>query len=186
MSAHIKKGLIIFVLLAIGLAALPVTNAYATGSAQENTPPQKSLAELRTERLERIWAQQQRTYGRISKLFDGSLETRFQAMIDKAQERGLDVTVLEDALANFQAAVKDAHPIYESGKGIINSQQGFDNDGKVTDIEKARETVQTMSEKLREIKDVFGGSLKNLREVFRQFREENWPSGRSSQDANGG
>ena len=62
------------------------------------------------------------------------------------------------ALDAFEKATKDAHPIYENAKGIISSHQGFDNDGKVTDIEKAKETVKSMGEKMKEIKDAMGGT----------------------------
>jgi hypothetical protein len=73
----------------------------------------------------------------------------------------------------FEAATKNAHPIYESAKGIINSHQGFDADGKVTDPEKARETVKAMGEKLKAIKDAMNGTGKALREAIKAFREAN-------------
>ena len=71
----------------------------------------------------------------------------------------------------FEEALKDAHPVYESGKSIANSHQGFDENGKVTDAEKARETVKVMGEKLREIKDAMDGTGKALRDAIRDFRK---------------
>ncbi|HSG43467.1 MAG TPA: hypothetical protein VLA72_09965, partial [Anaerolineales bacterium] len=61
----------------------------------------------------------------------------------------------------------------ESAKGIINSHQGFDNDGKMTDLEKAKETVKSMGEKLKEIKESMGGTGQAMREALKAFREAN-------------
>ena len=69
--------------------------------------------------------------------------------------------------------MKDAKPIYESAKGIINSHQGFDANGKVTDLEKAKETVKAMHAKMQEIKTAMGGTGKALREAIKAFREAN-------------
>ena len=80
---------------------------------------------------------------------------------------------MQAALDAFEEAIKDAHPIYESANGIINSHQGFDNDGKVTDIEKAKETVKSMGEKLKEIKESMGGTGRALHEAIKAFREAN-------------
>ena len=69
--------------------------------------------------------------------------------------------------------IKDAHPIYQSATGIINSHQGFDTDGKVTDAEKAVETIKSLAEKNREIRAIVGSSAKTLRETTQAFREAN-------------
>ncbi|MFT3893338.1 MAG: hypothetical protein QM730_17055 [Anaerolineales bacterium] len=94
-------------------------------------------------------------------------------MIDRAKSNGKDVTALQAALNAFETAVKAAHPIYESGKGIINSHQGFDANGKVTDAAKAKETVKAMHDKLQEIKAAMDGTGKALKEAIKAFREAN-------------
>ena len=94
-------------------------------------------------------------------------------MIDRAKENGKDVSALQAALDAFESAIKEAHPIYEGGKGIINSHQGFDANGKVTDAEKAKETVQAMHDKLQEVKAAMNGTGKALREATRDFRQAN-------------
>ena len=91
-------------------------------------------------------------------------------MIGKAYER---LGATEAALDAFNASVKDAKPIYESAKGIINSHQGFDANGKVTDPEKAKETVKAMHEKMQEIKAAMDGTGKALRDAIKAFREAN-------------
>jgi GH35 family endo-1,4-beta-xylanase len=114
-------------------------------------------------------------YEKIGNGFDKSdaFIDRVQELIDKAGANGRDVSAVQAALDAFKEALKDAHPVYESAKGIINSHQGFDNDGKVTDPEKARETVRAMGEKLKEIKDAMDGTGRALHKAIRDFREAN-------------
>ena len=171
MKPFLRKTVLFALVAALVLAALPFGGVSAT-SASDTTPPQ---GEVTDERLEQIWARQQRLYERIGKGFDrlDDFTARIQARIDKAEARGKDVTALQDALDTFVAAAKDAQPIYESGKGIISSHHGFDENGKVTDSETAKETVQAMRETLQEIKAAMDGTRGMLREAIRAFREAN-------------
>jgi hypothetical protein len=127
------------------------------------------------ERLENIWARQLRVNEKIGNWLDrgDAFADKVQGLIDKAAANGKDVSAIQAALDAFEQALKDAHPVYESAKGIINSHQGFDNDGNVTDIEKAKETVKVMGEKLREIKAAMDGTGRALREAIKAFREAN-------------
>ena len=164
-----KKTMIVALVIALAVASLPLVNVSALG-AEDPQPPQGAVS---NEKLEQVWARQQALYGKIGDGFereDAMLE-KVQGLLDKAKANGKDVSAVQAALDAFVAASKDAHPIYEGGKGIINSHQGFDADGKVTDPEKARETVRSMGEKLKEIKAAMGGTGKALREAIKAFRE---------------
>ena len=166
-----KKTLLIALITALAVASLPLMSASAA-PATDDPPPQR---EVSAERLEKVWARQLRLYEKIGKGYersDGFVE-KVQMLIDKAGANGKDVFALQAALDAFGEAMKDTHPIYESAKGIINSHQGFDNEGKVTDLEKAKETVKSMGEKLKEIKESMGGTGKALREAIKAFREAN-------------
>lgn len=171
MKLLFKKTLLIALVAALAAASLPLVGVSAAGLDDPN-PPQ---GEVSNDRLERVWARQLRLYERLGDGFDRSDDfvARAQELIDKAGMNGKDVSAVQSALDAFEAALKDAHPIYEGGKGIVNSHQGFDNDGKVTDAEKAKETVQTMREKLQEIKDAMDGTGMALREAIHDFREAN-------------
>ena len=140
--------------------------------ATDDPPPQK---EVSAERLEKVWTRQLRLYERIGNGYERSdnFVEKVQMLIDKAGENGKDVTAVQAALDAFETAMKDTHPIYESIKGSVNSHQGFDNDGKVTDLEKAKETVKSMGEKLKEIKESMGGTGRALHEAIKAFREAN-------------
>ena len=154
-------------LAALGLAVLPFVSASAAGDYDPPVPQ----GQVTSERLERVWARQLRIYERMGHTEE--FIERFQKLIDRAKENGKDVSKVQSALDAFKSAAKDAQPVYESIKGIINSHPGFDNDGKVTDPEKAKETVKAMHEKFKEIRGIMNGTGKALRQAIRDFRQVN-------------
>lgn len=171
MKNMFKKTVLMAMVAALAVASLPLVSASAAPSTDDPLPQR----EVSAERLENIWARQLRLYEKIGNGYDRSdnFIEKVQMLIDKAGENGKDVSAIQAALDAFEKATKDAHPLYESAKGIINSHQGFDNDGKVTDIEKAKETVKSMGEKLKEIKGAMGGTGRALHEAIKDFREAN-------------
>lgn len=167
------KNTILFALVApLVLAAMPFASASAMGGNDPSTPP---TGELSNERLEQVWARQLRAYDRLGRGFERADDfiARAQNLIDMASDNGKDVTALQAALDAFEASVKEAHPIYESVNGIVNSHQGFDEKGQVTDPEKARETVRAMGEKLKEVRATMDGTGQALREAIKAFRQAN-------------
>ena len=171
MKSIFNKTVLIALIAALALVSLPLTSVSAMGANE----PSAQQGVVSNERLEKVWARQLKVYERIGNGFDRSdaFIEKVQALIDRASANGKDVTAVQAALDAFEAAIKDAHPVFESAKGIINSHQGFDNDGKVTDADKARETVRTMVEKLKEIKDAMAGTGRALHEAIKAFREAN-------------
>jgi hypothetical protein len=171
MNNWFKKTILFALVAALAVASLPLVSVSAAG-ADDPQPPQGTVT---NEKLEQVWARQQQAYEKLGKGFDREDEfvAKAQKLIDRAKANGKDVTALQAALDAFEAAVKAAHPIYEGGKGIINSHQGFDANGKVTDAAKAKETVKAMHDKLQEIKAAMDGTGKALREAIKAFREAN-------------
>jgi hypothetical protein len=147
-------------LATLGVASLSFGSVSAAGQGQ-----------VSNEKLEKAWARQLRIYALMGRT-DNFVE-KAQHLIERAAENGKDVSALQTALDAFETALKDAQPVYESTKGIVNSHQGFDENGKVTDAEKAKETVREMGEKLKEIKDAMDGTGKALREALKVFRQAN-------------
>lgn len=171
MKLLFKKTLLIALVAALAAASLPLVGVSAAGE-NDPLPPQGDAS---PERLERVWARQLRLYEKIGNSFERSdaFVENVQKLIDRASENGKDASAVQAALDAFEKAIKDAQPVYEGGKGIVNSHQGFDGNGKVTDPEKAKETVQAMGEKLKEIKDAMDGTGKALHEAIKAFREAN-------------
>jgi len=153
-------------LATLGVASLPFVSVSAQGA--NDPPPQGQIS---NDKLEKAWARQLRMYGRMGRTDE--FVAKVQKLLDRAKANGKDVSAVQSALDAFKDAVKDAKPIYESMKGIINSHQGFDSNGKVTDPEKAKGTVKAMHEKFQEIKAAMNGTGKALREAIKAFREAN-------------
>ncbi|HLO15425.1 MAG TPA: hypothetical protein VK206_11380 [Anaerolineales bacterium] len=168
MKKLFKKTLSFALVIALGLAVVPFASVAAKGQFDPPVPPQGQIS---NERLERVWARQLRLYERMGRADE--FVDRTQRLIDRAKENGKNVSQVQAALDAFEAALKDAHPIYETANGIVSSHQGFDSSGKVNDPAKAQETVKAMREKFKEIKDAMAGTGKALREAVRAFREAN-------------
>jgi len=171
MNILFKKTILASLVAVLALAALPVNSVFA---ADEN-PPQ---GEVSNEKLEKAWARQLKLYERLGKLFANADEhiAGLQQLIDKAASNGKDVSALQAALDAFESALNSARPAYESTQGIVNAHNGFDENGKVTDIEQARSTVKEMRVRMQEIGSLMNGTGKALRAAVKAFREANKPA----------
>src|SRR6266496_2656670 len=168
MKLFFKKTILFAPVAALGLASLPLVNVFASGQNDPTPPPQTQIT---NDRLELIWARQLRVYERMGRVDE--FTAKVQRLIDRAKANGKDVSAVQAALDAFEAQWKAAKPTYESIKGIVNSHQGFDSNGKVTDPEKAKATVKEMHEKFKEIRDTLNGTGKALRQAIKAFREAN-------------
>lgn len=166
MKKMFKKIVISVLMVALVFASFPLTSAYAQG---ENPPK----GEFTTERLEQIWERQLNIYERLGKSFEDTDAhlARFQERIDKAAENGTDVSALQAALDAYETALKAAKPTYNSINGIVTAHQGFDENGKVTDADKAKSTVEQMRAKMQEVRTSMGDSFKTLLEGMKTTRE---------------
>jgi len=167
MKLFFKKTILAALVVALGLASLPLVSVFAAGQKDPTTPP----TVLTNDRLELAWARQLRVYNRMGHI-DNLIE-KAQKLIDRAKANGKDVSAVQAALDAFQTQWKTAKPTFESIKGIVNSHQGFDANGKVTDMEKAKATVMEMRDKFKEIRSTLNGTGKALHEAIKAFREAN-------------
>src|SRR6185369_12511018 len=168
MKIFFKKTILIALVAALGLASLPLVSVFAAGQKDPTKPPQ---TQLKNDKLELVWARQLRIYNRMGRI-DNLIE-KAQKLIDRAKENGKDVSAVQAALDAFETQWKAARPTYESIKGIVNSHQGFDENGKVTDAEKAKATVMEMRDKLKEIRSILNETGKALHEEIKAFRQAN-------------
>ncbi len=173
-----KKSAVLALVLALGLAALPLAPVYAAGNAQDEDP---QVARWQARRLEWIWSRQQRLYERAGNLFNfaDKVVEKSQILIDKVREKGLDVTSLEEALAVYEQSIADARTLYDSGQAVIAAHAGFDADGKVTDPAQARETIDALREITRDTRDAVHEANRALRQAFKEFRQANPPENAS-------
>ena len=176
-----NKTVVIVLVAALALTAFPITSVSASSLNAPDEPPTDRVGQS-DERIEKMWERLQKVYEHLGQKFERSagLIEKLQGLIDRLEENGIDVTDLQAALDTFEDALEEAHPIYESAIGIINSHQGFDANGKVTDHDKAIETVRALAGKLKEIRAILGDPGKALREAFQAYRDAHRPSDASN------
>ena len=163
-----KNTVLLALIAALGLASLPFVSVAAQGAKDPTPPP---TAQASTDRLEKVWAHQLKVYERMGKV--ETVIDRVQNLIDRATAKGKDASAVQTALNAFKDAVKNAQPIYESMKGVINSHQGFDANGAVTDLAKALETVKDMHAKILAVKTAMNGTGQALHQAVLAFRAAN-------------
>ena len=176
----LKKLLSISLLAALlmGVAAF----AFPAGSvaAQSSTPQPKdpqariNLVNIRLERMLRL---ERATLNCISRNFErlDRLVRRGDALIARAKDNGKDVSSLESALAEFQAVEGDARLALDSVSSLLASPAGFDANGKVTDRETAKATLEEGHAQFQDIRSTIGEGARNLQEAFKAWREANPP-----------
>ncbi len=176
MTNLFKKTALVALLVALLVAALPLTSVFAAASQDTATPP--APTPVSTDRLENAWAREQNAYSRIGQLLDRAptMIENIQALIDKAKANGKDVSAVQAALDTFSAAVQSVQPVYKSIGDLIASHPGFDANGKVTDSAQATQTVKEVHADMLQIRDLLRGSGRALREAIRAFRIANQPA----------
>lgn len=175
MKILFKKMMLAGLVALLTITALPATNVFAQG---ENPPK----AGATTEQLEKAWARQLKMFERLGKAFeDTNSSLKAQELIDKAIENGKDVSAVQAAMNAFSAALETSRPIYESIQSLVNTHAGFDANGKVTDVEQAQATVQSVRAKLQELKTSLDGKGKALRDALKAFRDANKPTDQNLQ-----
>jgi hypothetical protein len=167
-----RKIIPIALVLSLAFTAFMAQPVFAAGLADTGNPPD-AAAQFTDGRVEQAWARLQKAYDRQGQMLEkaDTFSGKVQDLLDKMQENGKDTSLLQAALDTFAAEIKNAHPVYESAKGIVNSHKGFDNEGNVTDHELAVETVKSLAEKIREVHRLVGEPGKALREALRSLRE---------------
>jgi hypothetical protein len=128
-----------------GVALAPVGTALAASPAQTPEPPlRQQVMELTLQREKLILQGEQL---RID--FGHQIATQAQNWIDILNGRGKDTAALATALAAYNAGLDSAQSSWNTANSILTTAAGFDSDGKVTDVDQARQTLQTAGDALR-------------------------------------
>ncbi len=170
-----QKLFLIVTLLALVLLAVPAQSAFADGLNDPPTPATTPDPERAKTRLEWTFANQKLTVQRMGlnlEYQDGFI-SGIEELIAKAKEEGKDVSAVETALADYKKAVEASQPLYEQAAKLVQTHEGFDANGKVTDLDKARETVKSLGETIQQHREAMGEAAKALREALKAFRKAN-------------
>jgi hypothetical protein len=177
-----KRIALIGLISALLVAAFPTTNVFAAGAWVPSVG--ETVEEVTGDRLERMWAHQQKAYERQGRMLEvaANLIGKVQNLIDRAAENGKDVSAIQAALDAFAAAVDRANLIYAQAGALVSAHAGFDEAGQVTDAALATQTMQDLAGKLQAIRELIGEPGKALREALKEFRELNKPAERPTRD----
>ena len=156
-------------LLAVLLALAPVSSVMAKAAPQETIDDKLSKAFA----AEKTWLDKQQTA--IEK--SDKVVTKVEEFIDKAAAKGLDVTVLENALAAFTAAMPAVRTEHQNADSILSAHAGFDANGEVTDRPAARETVKDARRALGEAHMTMTQAFWALRDAVEEWKDANFPQG---------
>lgn len=163
---HLKLFSLFSLVALLGFVLMPAT----TFAQEADTEDQSRIVE----RLEAV-------YGRLQEVSVRGDERLAQAenvvvraneLIAMAQEKGYDTASLEGAVANFETAIANATALKADGDAILSSHAGFDDNGNVTDIEQATETLRSVQNSFKEGRQTLRDSARELRHTFRDFRRD--------------
>jgi hypothetical protein len=165
-TALFKKITLAALVLALGLAALPLSGALAAGKEG------RAALQATSPRLERLWARQQRLYtAEGNRLADArSFIARVQALIDKATRKGWDTSSVQAALNALSSVIPAVQAAHAPGAAIVSAHTGFDAAGQVTDRASALATTRSLAQVLQNTRLAMHGAGQALRSAVQALR----------------
>ena len=99
-------------------------------------------------------------YLRRSILYTQEAADKAQLRISELKQAGKDVEPLEDAMDAYYTLISEADQAQDAAESLITLHDGFDENGKVIDLEKARLTIVDIAPQVEIVR-------KNIIEVMR-------------------
>ncbi len=164
-------------ILALGLAAVPLSGAAAAELMKEPANPPATQPKPDHPRLEKLWNREQIRYQREGNLLskaDGFI-SKVQTLLDKAAQKGWDVSAVQAALNAFSSVIPAAQAAHAPGEAIIRTHSGFNANGEVTNPEKAVETVKALAQVLKDTRTAMDGTGRALWQAIRELRQSHKP-----------
>jgi hypothetical protein len=151
--------------LAVGLAFIPQSAVFAAAPAQTNVDT----------RLQNAYLAEQNWLLRQSNALDRSSNaaTKLQNLINNASAKGKDVTALQTALNNFNAALPAIQADHQQAANILSTHNGFDASGAVTDATAARNTLLTARQSLSQAHLALTNAVLTMRNALLTWRSAN-------------
>ena len=100
----------------------------------------------------------------------GQVISKGQALLDKAQSKGVDVADLSAALAAFTTEAANARTTHDQAAAILNARNGFDANGNVVDRQAAHQTVLDALTPLRQTHLTLAKAVLDLRIALQTWR----------------
>jgi prefoldin subunit 5 len=158
---------------ALALAFPGAAHAQGTNPPPPPTDSQQQVGLVR--RLESAYQRELKALEAQADRLDGADERaeNFTERIANLKSEGKDTSVLEEALGDFKNVLKEARTAHDQAAAALKTHAGFDDQGKVNEVEKARETVREAEKLLREAHRDLRPALRDLMRAFREFTRDN-------------
>jgi hypothetical protein len=173
--------LVSFVAAAMALSLQPAMQVFAMSPAEDTTPPQVTPlpegdgSRVKQAALGKLFQVEEKNHNRqqemINKADKGA--NRLSELIARAKENGKDTAALEKALADFNTKLGEVRLAYDQTGRLIKQHAGFDDQGKVTNPEIARKTLEDVRKGNQEVRQMLAQAIKGLREAGQEFRKAN-------------
>lgn len=98
---------------------------------------------------------------------------RIDAMIAKLKAKGKDTAALEQAVAAFRSKIGEARQQWEAAKALLANPAGFDAQGKVTNADQARNSLQQGRDAMNKVTETAKTAYRDLRKAVETFRKAN-------------
>lgn len=165
-------------LVAVVLSGVLFASAAPTLAAGEGAPPpQEEVGERRAPRLEFAYLRLQHAAEDQALHLGHAAEVAdfVQGWIDELAAGGEDVSGLQVALDAFEAKLAEAQGHYEAAKVVLDEHARFDEDGKVTDREAARETLREAGQSLEDARRALKDGATQLRRAILDWVRDHRP-----------
>jgi hypothetical protein len=169
-------SMIVIASLVVGAVALAFP---AIVKAQGTNPPAQPAGQSQqTKQVDRL----EKAYQRELKALDAQAKRlaaaddrvqKFSERIANLKSQGKDVSALEKALNDFKDVLKAARASHDSAAAILRTRAGFDANGKVTDAQQAKDTVQEAAKLLRQARQDLRPAVRDLAQAVRQYIKDN-------------
>jgi hypothetical protein len=170
----IKKLMVVGWVVMMLAVLLPVAKVNAAPLHDDPTPGSGKNSYPQVEKaFQRVknWDDKQGVF--ITK--SGEFISKAEKFIAKAEGNGLDASSLKGLLDSFADSIHAVQAAHDRAGAIISAHNGFDGNGKVTDITAAAQTVKDAAAALQEGRQAHLGKGKALAEALRAFWQANKP-----------
>jgi hypothetical protein len=169
-----KRLVISGLIVLMTMAMLPTSSVFAAPLREDPNPGNGKEA---YPRIEKAFQRVNEWYARQGEFLarSGDFIARAEKFIGKAEERGLDTSSLRSLLESFAGSIPAVQDAHDRAGAIISAHNGFDENGKVVDINLARQTVKDAAAALQEGRQAHLGKGKALGEAIKAFWQANKP-----------
>jgi hypothetical protein len=159
----------------------PAAQVFAMSSADDTTPPQVTPmpesdgSRAKQVALGKVFQVEEKNHERQQELINKADKgaNKLSELIARAKAKGKDTAELEKALADFNTKLGEIRLAYDQTGRLIKQHAGFDDQGKVTDPEIARKTLEDVRKGNQEVRQMLAQAVKALREAGQEFRKAN-------------